>query len=1191
MRTKEWLHKKIPLAALFLAMLLFVLSMAGRNAGTDTEKAAADMEERIEKRLEILDGYILQAQETDKDDLILPEGLPDDMVIYRYINDSLQSWSNQFPIINDDISSRLLFHRLTDRMATLTSPLSEAVEQISYLNIGPKWYLTKAVTSIDNQKIIAGLEIKNTLIDDARRNENGVNPKLKLSRRYSVQTLSNSGGSAVTIDQKPQFKILYDAGQATPFFDNSMLRWVAIILLTFAIMLFFAGHRNLKVYGVVSTTLTLLFMMCMIWGLQMSGSTELFSPTIYADGPVFFSLGSLLIINTYITLLSTCTFLIRNRITAIARRKKIHFRRDMAIYGVFTVLVIIGTVLYTHFTLKSLLMNSNISMELYRWNTNALYTVMVYLSYTGLLFTILLQVQALRPAVKEFTGLRYDMLQPRTLVIFAILCATYFTATSSHLGFRKEQDRVSVWANRLSVDRDLSLEIQLRSSEESIAYDRLISTLTLLDNTGGMIQNRISEYYLSRFRQSYNLDVKIFREGDRNGQILFNNLTRTGTPIAGGSRFLFLTDANGHSRYAGIFLFYNAQEGITRMILTIEPNSNREDRGYYSILGRFSKPGDINIPSQYSYAKYKEDRLISYKGTYPYPTSYDYEAKGYLKNSSHDVGRERGYVHFMNLVSDDELIVISRQKRSGLVYFTSFSYLCLALSGILSVFARSRKRKQPFKSNYFRTRINSILFISSFLILVSMTVISIVFVYKRNQENMYDLMSSRITTIQALVERYARTADDWNDLNSQDYTSILENISNTTKCDITLYTPGGKVFRSTTPEVFERMIMGSRMDESAYYNIRDLHQRYFIHRENIDDYAYWAMYAPVFNDKGQMVAIVGTPYTDRGFDFRREAFFHAALIINLFLLLLIASLLFSTREVNSLFSPLMEMGKKMNVADIHDLEYIIYKREDEISSLVDAYNRMVKGLSESTRQLAQAERDKAWSQMARQVAHEIKNPLTPIKLQIQRLIRLKNNGNPAWEQRFDEVSAVVLEHIDILTETANEFSTFAKLYSEDPVLMDLDKTLKDQIMIFDNRENVKISYLGMENAMVMAPKPQLIRVFVNLITNAVQAVENAQKEAEDNGEEARSGRVMISIRNSMKEGYYDIVVEDNGPGVSEENQSRLFTPNFTTKSSGTGLGLAICRNIIEKCEGEIHYQKSFVLGGASFTVTVPKHQL
>ena len=544
----------------------------------------------------------------------------------------------------------------------------------------------------------------------------------------------------------------------------------------------------------------------------------------------------------------------------------------------------------------------------------------------------------------------------------------------------------------------------------------------------------------------------------------------------------------------------------------------------------------------------------------------------------------------MNLVSEDELIVISRQKRSGLVYFTSFSYLCLILSALLSIFARSQKKDKIFKSNYFKTRINTILFVSSLLILVSMTVISVFFVYKRNEENMYNLMSTRITTVQALVERQARTARDWRDLDNQEFTSVLENISNSTKCDITLYTPGGKVFRSTTPEVFERLIMGSRLDEEAYYNIRDLNQRYFIHKEKITDYRYWVMYAPIFNDSGQMVAIAGTPYTDRSFDFQREAFFHAALIINLFLLLLIGSLLFSTREVNSLFAPLVEMGKKMNKADIHNLEYIIYKREDEISSLVDAYNRMVKDLSESTKQLAQAERDKAWSQMARQVAHEIKNPLTPIKLQIQRLIRLKQNGNPAWEQRFDEVSAVVLEHIDILTETANEFSTFAKLYSEDPVMIDLDKVIKDQIMIFDNRENVSISYLGMENALVMAPKPQLIRVFVNLITNAVQAVEMLQKETAESGNEPHAGRVVISLRNSTRDGYYDIVFDDNGSGVKEENLDKLFTPNFTTKSSGTGLGLAICRNIIEKCEGEIRYQKSFALGGASFIVTIPKYQ-
>jgi signal transduction histidine kinase len=124
----------------------------------------------------------------------------------------------------------------------------------------------------------------------------------------------------------------------------------------------------------------------------------------------------------------------------------------------------------------------------------------------------------------------------------------------------------------------------------------------------------------------------------------------------------------------------------------------------------------------------------------------------------------------------------------------------------------------------------------------------------------------------------------------------------------------------------------------------------------------------------------------------------------------------------------------------------------------------------------------------------------------------------------------------------------------------------------------------------MAPKPQLIRVFVNLITNAIQAVEIQHREALERGEEPIVGRILICLRNSTKEGYYDVVFDDNGPGVSDENQHKLFTPNFTTKSGGTGLGLAICRNIIEKCEGEIRYQRSFALGGASFIVTLPVFQ-
>ena len=226
--------------------------------------------------------------------------------------------------------------------------------------------------------------------------------------------------------------------------------------------------------------------------------------------------------------------------------------------------------------------------------------------------------------------------------------------------------------------------------------------------------------------------------------------------------------------------------------------------------------------------------------------------------------------------------------------------------------------------------------------------------------------------------------------------------------------------------------------------------------------------------------------------------------------------------------------------------------------------------------------------MARQVAHEIKNPLTPIKLQIQRIIRLKNRGDADWGEKFEQMAPVILDSIDGLTDTANEFSTFAKLYSEAPVEIDLDRLAADEIALFDDKEHISFQYIGLQGAKVMGPKPQLTRVFVNLLTNAVQAIENQQKEDAEAGRAPKPGRINLSLRNSVREGFYDIVFEDNGPGVNDDNRGRLFTPNFTTKSSGTGLGLAICKNILERCGGDIAYSRSFTLGGACFTVRFPK---
>ena len=214
--------------------------------------------------------------------------------------------------------------------------------------------------------------------------------------------------------------------------------------------------------------------------------------------------------------------------------------------------------------------------------------------------------------------------------------------------------------------------------------------------------------------------------------------------------------------------------------------------------------------------------------------------------------------------------------------------------------------------------------------------------------------------------------------------------------------------------------------------------------------------------------------------------------------------------------------------------------------------------------------------MARRVAHDLKNPLTPIKLQIQLLMRMKASGNPAWQDKLEEVAGTVLYHVDLLADSADQFSTFAKMYDQAPERFDLDALIRQEVDLFDSRDDVQLDYFGLADAYVLAPRPQLTRVIVNLLTNAFQALDGA-------------GRIQVALRNSSEDGFYDIVVEDNGPGVPEDMTEKIFSPDFTTKTSGSGLGLAICRRIVDHCGGSISYSRSFTLGGACFTVKFPKN--
>ena len=1155
-------------AVLSVALALLVASLLTNQSDPDTASIARELGRRVERRTALLDSYASQALAADPESWLRLEDLPEDMVAYRYREDTLKSWAHQFPLRNDDIRSRTLIQRLGDGRSNAASPLAALTSTLTYVNYGPKWYLARSVREGD-MTVIVGLEIVNELKSSPF---NGVNPRFRLGDRYSVQPLTSSVGVPVVANGAPLFKIAAET-VSEPDRHNVYLFWLSIVLFLLGTLLLLSVKPTVPAaFGAAFLQIAFIGGIY-LYGRRLGQASQLFSPLLYADGPFLYSLGAVVLINLLLTSLVLNLYQIRWTLLRWYRRKDSRLLEIGAVALAAVVIVAIGA--YIHVTFKSIVFNSGICLELYKVNLVDGYTAVVYLSFLALALTIPLLIQLLSPLVRHLTGFRYDMFSRTGRLVFALVAGVYFAAASSLLGFEKEQNRVEVWANRLAMDRDISLELQLRAAEGPISEDSVIGALSLLENSHEMIRGRLANTYLTRISQDYDISV-VTPTPSIAADVLFNERIRSGVRLADNSHFFYSTGTNGRAQYSGLFSYYTPGYGASSLLVLVESKSNREDRGYLSLLG-LSEPGRVAIPPYYSYARYVDDHLVLYKGDFPYSTVASERFRQLVATYSGGSIVLDGYMHFVQAVSEGEVVVISREKTEFLNYivegvlFGLLAYLLLSLPGF-----RFRRRR-PGERNYYRTRINVVLYMSLIITLVAMAAFSVYFVYRRNNADLQSIMTSRITTLQSMLQGGMRGDVTEEDLRSQAARELVENAGNDLKCDITLFTPDGRMVLSTTPEVYDRMVTGCRIAEEAYYNIVLHHRRYSILEERLGNRRYYALYAPILNADGNMVAIASSPYTEQSYDFENEALVHIATIITIFLLLLMIARVVTVEVIGRMFRPLSEMGRKMKVSDVDHLEYIIYDQDDELTSLVRAYNLMVHDLSDSTRQLAQAERDKAWSAMARQVAHEIKNPLTPIKLQLQMLIRMKQSGKPGWEEKFEEVSATVLEHIDILADTANEFSTFAKLYSEEPVLIDLDALIRDEVSMFAARDDIDFSYYGLEGAEVTGPKPQLTRVLVNLVTNAVQALEGRT-----------DGKVVVSLRNSVKEGFYDIVVEDNGPGVKDENRAKLFTPDFTTKSHGTGLGLAICRNIVERCGGEIGYSKSFTLGGACFTVRYPK---
>ena len=410
--------------------------------------------------------------------------------------------------------------------------------------------------------------------------------------------------------------------------------------------------------------------------------------------------------------------------------------------------------------------------------------------------------------------------------------------------------------------------------------------------------------------------------------------------------------------------------------------------------------------------------------------------------------------------------------------------------------------------------------------------------------------------------------DDWGD-----YDNDFDEITKIHSVEYSIFTTQGvPLFYSYLPL---DIISNNYSLDKDFANMLVTNEEGKFTSENLTDVGkFQASYSVLKNDAGEKYAILFFPYfQDVSFAESELNVFLSTLYQIYFIMLVVAIVLayfisrFVTRSIETIRVKIGQTGLLKKNEKIY-----LNNATKEIDSLVNSYNKMIDDLEDSAERLAKTEREQAWQEMAKQVAHEIKNPLTPMRLTVQSF--QKNSGFKSEDEKLklNDFCEILIEQIDTMSNVATSFSDFATLPKTQLEKTDIVEATKKVVEIFE-QNNITLETSD-ENIFVKLDKEQWIRVMTNLIKNSIQSIPHD-----------RESNIQVKIIDSTKK--VKIIVSDNGLGVSKKNREKIFEPKFTTKSDGMGLGLGIVRSIINSHRGKISY-KSKNNKGTDFTISLPK---
>ncbi len=590
----------------------------------------------------------------------------------------------------------------------------------------------------------------------------------------------------------------------------------------------------------------------------------------------------------------------------------------------------------------------------------------------------------------------------------------------------------------------------------------------------------------------------------------------------------------------------------------------------------------------YAYGLYNQSELVSNVNDYPFPSVLTADETNFNEYKFVDVD---GYSELWYKQSAERMVLITRKSNMILEAITLFAYLFCAFLFLVAIFQlASIVVKSGFRWSTFREMwqlsirnqiFMTIIFISifSFVIIGAATIIFFINRYNRNnQDRLSRTIQVMSNEIKSRINDNGPGIDLGNLQDSANYQRIyneLTELSEIHNVDVNLYNRSGVLSISSQPLVYSKGILSPMMNPVAYYNVKTLRKIQHVQYEKTGRLSYLSIYVPVKNDSRNLQAYINIPYFTSSRDLNQEISNFLVTIINLnAFIFLIAGVIavFLTNRITHSFSWIGEKMREINLGKRN--EEITWARKDEIGGLVKEYNKMVQKLEQSAVDIAKSEREGAWREMAKQVAHEIKNPLTPMKLSIQYLQKAIDNNAPNVKELSSGVARTLIEQIEHLSRIASEFSQFANIGSQTNEVFDLHELLNSLVSLHSIHENAEVSWEPVPGKInIYADKTQMNRLFTNLLQNAVEAIPSEKK-----------GRIII--REDMGTEYITVIIEDNGSGIPEEMKNKIFSPNFTTKTSGTGLGLAMCKGIVEQAKGKIWFETN-ANKGTSFHVTIP----